>query len=741
MGSPFYGERLPLAISIVGFSGFLIFGAGCRSDRGMILEAKLGLGSMQDAGFIYDPSKCQNMGIKEKREFIWQLAKSPENASQKLQTWSRRDLLEILCIEIGKERKYTGLPKQKLIENLFKIVSEKKDGNHVDGTKATVLPSLIEAQNLAKRPRKNENPSRLPILENTLSPVDGIEAPKSTQVCVNVACRGTFSLDDSFCKRCSCCICYKYDDNKDPSLWLFCNSDDPTWIDSCGSSCHLECAMKDERTGILKKGQCAQLDGSYYCIHCGKVNDLLGCWRKQLTIAKDARRVDVLCNRISLSHMLLTATQIYGRLHEIVDEAKMKLESEIGPLNCLANMGRGIVNRLSVGAEVQGLCARAIEVLDTMRETTQFDQVSSVPSNIIKFDGKSSSSLVIIVDFEDHFSSLSQELVGYMIWHRKVDVFNYSEEPTGKLYKPDKRFFVEGLTPCTEYIFKVVAFSETTELGQWEVGVATNKKFDNDVITSLAAKEMSPETNSSGLSNPTSEGNGSDNTGLYADLNKVPDSYFGYREKPEVMDSDKSCVQTYSCRGISQEETPGLSGSALDEEPNSTLNIEHNQTLDVPKSDNESQPNAGNEIINASPLPATPCMLEAGSAKSSISLLFENGPPKLEWEPRSSKKNSGKCEVFSKGDGPMEGEYEYCVKMIWWLECKGHIESSFRVKFLTWFSLRATPQERRVVSVYVDTLVDDPRSLAGQLIDTFSDAIYSKRPPPALNGFCTRLWH
>lgn len=31
----------------------------------------------------------------------------------------------------------------------------------------------------------------------------------------------------------------------------------------------------EARDGIAKNGQCTPLDGSYYCIHCGKVNDLL----------------------------------------------------------------------------------------------------------------------------------------------------------------------------------------------------------------------------------------------------------------------------------------------------------------------------------------------------------------------------------------------------------------------------------------------------------------------------------
>lgn len=70
-----------------------------------------------------------------------------------------------------------------------------------------------------------------------------------------------------------------------------------------------------------------------------------------------------------------------------------------------------------------------------------------------------------------------------------------------------------------------------------------------------------------------------------------------------------------------------------------------------------------------------------------------------------------------------ENDYEYSVRVVKLLEHQGHIDEIFRVKFLTWFSLKATQQERRVVSAFVDALIDDPASLADQLIHTFSDEI------------------
>ena len=81
---------------------------------------------------------------------------------------------------------------------------------------------------------------------------------------------------------------------------------------------------------------------------CEKVNGLIGCWRKQLLIAKDARRVDVLCYRISLSRRLLSGTVQYKELHAIVDRAARKIEEEVGPVGGVSSkMAHGIVSRLS----------------------------------------------------------------------------------------------------------------------------------------------------------------------------------------------------------------------------------------------------------------------------------------------------------------------------------------------------------------------------------------------------------
>ena len=103
----------------------------------------------------------------------------------------------------------------------------------------------------------------------------------------------------------------------------------------------------------------------------------LRSWKKQLVTAKDARRLDVLCHRIYLSHKILISTEKYLVLHEIVDTALKKLEAEVGPISGAPNMGRGIVSRLTVGAEVQKLCAQAIDAMESL-----FSDVSPASSRI-----------------------------------------------------------------------------------------------------------------------------------------------------------------------------------------------------------------------------------------------------------------------------------------------------------------------------------------------------------------------
>jgi hypothetical protein len=345
---------------------------------------------------------------------------------------------------------------------------------------------------------------------------------------------------------------------------------------------------------------------------------------------------------------------------------------------------------------------------------------------------------------------LPPDLAGFDLWHRKGDSSDYPADPTGTIILPNRSIVITELAPSTIYKFKLVAFNHVkNELDSWEVKETTTCYSKDDPKGIEVRKQPSFD-----LSNPSSEGGESNNSAaVYADLNKSPeresDSDFEGCENPDLNGSgfgsgSGSGQVTNVKESPETEETNGTSASALDEDavlnniPDSktSMGLQKESPSPDPRSENESNGTNGNDMANGAVIhlistrPVTPGQIENGKADNVLL-------PKPYREPGSSSNKR----VPGHSDGCTEGLYEYCVKVIRRLECEGLIESNFRVKFLTWFSLRATPQERKIVNVYIDTLIDDPVSLAGQLSDTFSERIYSKRPPPVPTGFCMQLWH
>lgn len=149
-------------------------------------------------------------------------------------------------------------------------MTETKSTGKIIKKQDTKKVSSLSHQPSRKQHRKGENPTRL------VPPPDQSSdfGHSNTWVCKNAACRAVLSIDDAFCRRCSCCICHLFDDNKDPSLWLVCTSEYAQG-DSCGLSCHIECGLQHEKVGVIDHGQLMQLDGGYCCASCGKVTGIL----------------------------------------------------------------------------------------------------------------------------------------------------------------------------------------------------------------------------------------------------------------------------------------------------------------------------------------------------------------------------------------------------------------------------------------------------------------------------------
>ncbi|KAM7249664.1 hypothetical protein ACFE04_026776 [Oxalis oulophora] len=694
-----------------------------------------------------EPLKSSKLSMDEKRELVYDLSKR-NDAAEMLQTWRRQDILQILCAEMGKERKYTGLTKLKIIENLLKIVSKKKAGEDGPSKSSETTSSPVTGEKTSKRQRKTDIPFRLPV-QSTDSAAQNIGNDWSNILyCKNSACKAAIKHGDAFCKRCSCCICHKYDDNKDPSLWLVCSSDPPFVGESCGMSCHLECALKHESAGIGKGKHFRDgLDGTFYCAFCGKVNDLLGCWRKQLTVAKDTRRVDILCYRVSLGQKLLNGTTKYLKLLEIVDQAVKKLEAEVGTLSGLpVKMGRGIVNRLPSGAEVQKLCDFALQSLDQML----FESILyPVPNPIIKdtnltdptmfqFEDVGPTSLTLVLGHEEPYPA---NFYSYNLWHRRACDMDYPVKPISSLSTPTTRFQVTGLTPATEYYLKIVCFNGTREIGNCEVPFLSNRLENDDVTGKSVVKRsqsQSPTINCSSLSNPSSvedETNNVDPEDNFNDLCKGTDKNGSANLTVDdiLLGDGRTDQNVVSLPNQEQATDTG--------EPISHSDVMKGKLIPQCGTNGEEvATDNGTHIIGTEAiLPITPCKMETlKGGRSKSNLKDVDNRTMGTHDGSTSEKN---VEERDNKDGLSDQDFEHCVKVIRWLECKGHIEKNFRQKFLTWYTLRANLQEVRIVKIFVDTFSEDPGALAEQLVDTFSETISSKKACTLPAGFCTKLWH
>lgn len=390
---------------------------------------------------------------------------------------------------------------------------------------------------------------------------------------------------------------------------------------------------------------------------------------------------------------------------------------------------------------------------------------NALAGKVLQFEEILPSSVSLILNCAD---SNMGNIVGYMLWHRKAVDKDYPSEPTCRLFAPDSKFLLSNLTPATEYSLKVVVLDRNREIGSREYQFRTESVEDD--MRNLNSKSLeversqSPATNCSSLSNPSSVED-ENNTALPCsneDENRG-DNYLRFTSNADITAASKLLGNNDDCLDPCQKEGNGDVVSLLDEEHSIDAmpfrNKEKESSTDqmVEETSTDDGSNAAQTGLECVPyvdssegrLQITPCKIEnvndgAGRKKR----CKNNGKgidivSKRDEEPQagsSSKKRSG--ERRDEGcPGIGDKDFEYYVKVVRWLECDGHIDTAFRQKFLTWYSLRATPQEVRIVKVFIDTFVEDPKSLAGQLVDTFTDVISNKRCSTVPSGFCLKLWH
>ncbi|XP_042475775.1 VIN3-like protein 1 isoform X2 [Macadamia integrifolia] len=701
----------------------------------------------------------------EKNEHSDAVPRGQELLQEYLKSGPKKELLRT-CFD--KEKKHSASSKYRMSEN---VRTNNKGCKNQESRKTSSNHSTLtnhEAPTSKKQPRKGENPVRLlPTTESSLE----FEF-SGTWVCKNSACRAVLTSEDTFCKRCSCCICHLFDDNKDPSLWLVCTSESGG-RDSCGSSCHIECALLRQKVGVVNLGPMMQLDGSYCCPSCGKVSGILGYWKKQLVMAKDARRVDVLCHRISLSHRLLDGTRRFKELHDIVEEAKAKLETEVGSLSGVsAMMGRGIVSRLSIAGDVQKLCSVAIEkadaCLNAVSGANRHHREDSLPAACrFEFQEVTSESLIIVL--KETSSASADNIKGYKLWYCKSRGESYTKEPVTVFPRDQRKITISNLQPCTEYTFRIISYTDSGDLGHSEAKCFT-KSVEVIHKNSTPALAMDHKNENSHV-----EGSSSSAKGEPVMTSAVGSSGFKVRDLGKVLRlawaQEHGCFDSFcsanleECCGRNSVEKPE---DVEEEQPrNVTRELDLN-VVSVPDLNAEVTPPlessrdddigcTSERVVEAEDDVAYHGMEKNGLSRSNgsgdsqtwtVRPVREVPAVESRMELCRKRTSSGNEDTFDCDSTLINGSpfrlssvasqfdetFEYCVKIIRWLECRGHIEQEFRMKFLTWFSLRSTHQERRVVHTFIRTLIDDPSSLAGQLVDSFLEIISSKRPR---NGFCS----
>ena len=302
---------------------------------------------------------------------------------------------------------------------------------------------------------------------------------------------------------------------------------------------------------------------------------------------------------------------------------------------------------------------------------------------IVHFENVSSTSIVISVS--DNAVNIKAVLLGYKLWHRRTSDPSYACAPSGTVCDVKATFKISNLLPLTEYTFKVVLFTAEGDLMHSEARCCTK-----------GIEEMKPPFKIYSamdvvVINTMNEGT-SRQTDRTFDMNYRID---------ELENGSKSQDADYSNGFLSASDARTHFVSSILR--NGAVNGSYSQIDDD---------DSTKDIIDCNQAPQGWAM-QIHSKKRQREVFegftYSNVQSMLNYDAEAEFKT-----------------FEFSVKVIRWLECEGHLKEEFRMKFLTWYTLRATKHEKRVVSVFIGTLGDDPISLAGQLVDAFEDIVHGR---------------
>jgi len=442
--------------------------------------------------------------------------------------------------------------------------------------------------------------------------------------------------------------------------------------------------------------------------------------------AKEARRRDGLCYRIDLGYRLLNGTSRFSELHEIVRAAKSMLEDEVGPLDGpTARTDRGIVSRLPVAANVQELCTSAIKKAGELSANADL-----VPA-ACRFHFEDIAPKQVTLRLIELPSAVEYDVKGYKLWY-----FKKGEMPEDDLFvdcsRTERRMVISDLEPCTEYTFRVVSYTEAGIFGHsnamcFTKSVEILKPVDGKekrTIDLVGNAQPSDREEKSSISSRFQIGQ----LGKYVQLAEAQEE--GLLEAFYNVDTEKICeppeeelpprrphgfdLNVVSVPDLNEEFTPPDSSGGEDN------GVPLNSLAEADGGDHDD--NCDDAVSNGRRKNNNDCLVISDGSGDDTGFDF------LMTRKRKAISDSNDSENHECDSSSIDDTLEKCVKVIRWLEREGHIKTTFRVRFLTWFSMSSTAQEQSVVSTFVQTLEDDPGSLAGQLVDAFTDVVSTKRP-------------
>lgn len=340
----------------------------------------------------------------------------------------------------------------------------------------------------------------------------------------------------------------------------------------------------------------------------------------------------------------------------------------------------------------------------------------------ILFEEVSVSSVTIVL-FESSSSGSPQDIKGYKLWYCKSGEETYGKEPILVFPGDKRRISISNLQPCTEYMFRLISFTETADLGHSEA-----KCFTRSVDMLHRQLDSIHTVNGSNDQAKFKSANNTVGSSGFVDCDSEKILQAACRRCQGGSSEGLCCADTEKCcRMTIQVAGPPTAGK--DQAPSVFHGLDLN-VASVPDLNEEVTPvleNSGEEE-RVFEMDNTVRSIQKGE-NSMDEMCGKRAMTKEEAHDSDSTLMNGSNSPSHScnGWGCLDQNFEFCVKTIRRLECGGLISEEFRLKFLTWFSLRSTEQERRVVSTFVQTMADDPGSLAGQLVDSFSEIVSTKR--------------